>query len=189
MNLMRALTDKDKRTLRFAAAGIAIYLVLFCGFKVWKSFDTRRSEYELLAAEARGLGQKLAPYETKVLVASNLMAQFQMNPAKLSRMTVVAEASAAIQKAAASGGVQLGPIRETPGRSSTRELASMQLEGSGPIASVMSLLHRFGSLGYPLILDSVQINADNTKPGMVKLSVTLIILDFEQWKEDEVPNA
>ena len=187
---MRTLTDQEKRTVRLGAAAVVIYLVLFFGYRIWRSFDTGRSDYKTMTAEAQGLRQKLIPYETKVLLASNLMAQFQMDPAKLSKMTVVAEASAAIQKAAASGGVQLGPIRESPGRSSSKELVSMQLEGTGQIASVMSLLHRFSSLGYPLILDSVQITAaQNGQPGMVKLSVTLIILDYDQWKSEETPNA
>jgi hypothetical protein len=104
-------------------------------------------------------------------------------------VSLVAEASAAIQKAASSGGIQLGPIRESPARTSSKELASMQLEGTGPIPAAMGLLHRLQSLGYPLIVDSVQITPDATKPGMVKLNLTIIILDFEQWKTEELPNA
>jgi hypothetical protein len=45
------------------------------------------------------------------------------------------------------------------------------------------------TLGYPLILDSVQINPDATKPGMVKLNLTIVILDFEQWKNEEMRNV
>ena len=65
----------------------------------------------------------------------------------------------------------------------------MQLEGTGPIPAVMTLLHRLETLGYPLIVDSVQITGDPTKPGMVKLNLTIIILHFEAWKSPEVPNA
>jgi len=100
----------------------------------------------------------------------------------------VADASAAIQKAAQSGKVQLGPIRETPGRSSAKELASIQLEGVGPVPAIMGFLHQLGSLGYPLVVDAVQLTPEN-KPGSLKMNLTIVILDFEQWKKDEVPNA
>ena len=45
------------------------------------------------------------------------------------------------------------------------------------------------TLGYPLILDSVQISSDPMRPGMIKLNLTIIILDFEQWKSEETRNA
>jgi len=111
-----------------------------------------------------------------------------MEPQKSSKATLVAEASAAIQKAAGSGGVQFGPIRESAARASAKELASMQFEGSGSVSSVMTLLHRLQTLGYPLIIDSVQMTPE-TRPGMVKVHLTIVILDFEQWKNGELPNA
>ena len=100
----------------------------------------------------------------------------------------MAEASAAIQKAASSGGVGLGPLRESGGRPSAKELASMQLEGSGTSTAVISFLQRLQTLGYPILLESVQLNADS-KPGNVKLHLIIIILDFDQWKTEEVPNV
>jgi len=54
---------------------------------------------------------------------------------------------------------------------------------------VMSLLHRLETLGYPLILDSVQMTPEVTKPGMVKLNLTIVILDFDQWKSEGGPHA
>ena len=92
------------------------------------------------------------------------------------------EASAAIQNAAKSGGIQLGPMRESPARTSAKELTSMQLEGNGSVSAVMTLLHRLETVGYPLIIDSLQITPD-TKPGKVKVNLTIVILDYEQWKE------
>lgn len=108
-----------------------------------------------------------------------------MDPVKLTRASVVGEASAAIQKAATAGGIQLGPIRESAARASARELASMQLDGSGPIPAVMAFLHGFESLGYPVVLDSIQLTQDPTKPSMVKMHLTIVIYDFEQWKVEE----
>jgi hypothetical protein len=119
-----------------------------------------------------------------------LKENFHIDPAKLSKATLVAEASAAIQKAATSGGIQLGPVRESPARASAKELASMQLEGMGPPPAILGLLHRLTTLGYPFVIDTVQVNPETTRPGMLKVNLTIVILDFDQWKkEEEVRNA
>jgi hypothetical protein len=179
---MITLTDREKRTIRIAVVALAIYLVLFFALRVWRQLESRRSQYRQLIAEAQQLQRELRPYQDKISLALTLKEYFHIDPAKLSRASLVAEASAAIQAAARMGGVQIGPIRESRARASSRELTSMQLEGAGPVPGVMSLLHRLQTLGYPLIVDSVQLNSEPSKPGMVKLSLTIVILDFEQWK-------
>ena len=88
-----------------------------------------------------------------------------------------------------SGAVQLGPVRETSARVSNKELAQIQLEGTGQTAAVLGFLSRLESIGYPLIVDAVQMNTDNTRPGNVKVTLTIVILDFEQWKKEDAPNA
>ena len=186
---MRVLSNSEKRTVCFAVIGIAIYLVLFLGFRSWKYLETKRSEYGQLIRESNMLKQRVQPYKEKAEVVKTLMENFRMDPAKLSKSSVVGEASAAIQKAATSGGMQFGPIRETSARSSNKELASMQLEGSGPVPAIMAFLHSVTTLGYPIVLDAVQISSDPTKPGAIKVSLTIVILDFEQWKKKEAPNA
>ena len=98
-------------------------------------------------------------------------------------------ASAAIQKAATAGGIQLGPLRETPSRGAAREIAQMQFEGTGKVEAVLGLLSQLESIGYPLIVDALQLNPDAKKPGLVKMTLTILILDFEQWKKGEVPRA
>src|SRR5213592_241075 len=185
---MRALSDHEKRTIRYAAVGISIYLVLFGGLRCWKYLEKRRADYQHLVKEASGLRQEIQPYEDKVLLVKKLMESFHIDPAKLSRASVVGAASDAIQKAAAAGGLGLGPIRESPARPSTKELASMQMEGSGPVPAVTTFLLRLETLGYPMIVDSVQLSPE-PRPGMLKLNLTIIILDFDQWKKEEVPNA
>jgi hypothetical protein len=184
---MRPITEKEKRTIRLAAIGLVLYLALFFGLRVWKKLEAQRSDYQRLTAEAQRLKRDLLPYENRVLLAEKLKQTYRMNPGKLSRSTVVAEASAAIQKAAASVKVQLGPMREAPARASAKELSSIQLEASGPIPAVMTMLHRLPTLGFPLIVDSVQL-APESKPGNVKLSLTIIILDAQQWLK-ETTNA
>jgi hypothetical protein len=185
---MRTLTDHEKRTLRRATIGIAIYLALFCGFEAWKFLHKRRAEYVQLVTDAKALRMQMQAYQDKALVVKKMMEDFHLDPAKLSRETIVGEASSAIQKAAAGSGIQVGTVRETAAHASADEVASMQFEGSGPIPAVTGLLNRMQTLGYPLIIDSVQITPDN-RPGMVKLSLTIVILNFDRWKNPEGSHA
>ena len=185
---MRTLTDREKRTVRIATIGIGIYLILFCGYQMWRFLEKKRAEYQQVAQKAEELRKTIQPYKDKVVVIQKLMDGFRLDPAKLSKATVVGEASAAIQRAAAGSGVIVGPVREPPSRISAREL-SLKLEGTGPIPAVIGLLNRMESIGYPLIIDDVQITSEPSRPGLVKVSLTITILDFEQWKGEVKPNA
>jgi hypothetical protein len=183
---MRTLTDRENRIVRFAVVGIVIYLALFYG----RTFlEKKRTEYLKLVTEAHGLRQKLKPYEDRALVVKKMMEDFHMDPTQLKKASVVADASAAIQKSAKSGNIQLGPIRESSARSSAKGLTTVQLEGSGPVPAMLAFLNSLNTVGFPVIVDSVQFTADTTRPGQVKMSLTIIILDFEQWKSAEVPHA
>src|ERR1041385_3747691 len=186
---MRTLTDSEKRTIRYATIGIAAYLVLFGGFQAWKFFEKRRADYQQVVKEAQDLKAEVRRYEDRIAVVKKLMENFQLDPAKLTKASVVADASAALQKAAQGSGIQVGPIRESPARPTSRELGSIQFEGSGPVQATMGLLHRITTLGYPLIIDSAQFTPDSTRPGQLKFNVTIVVLDFEQWKEAPTPNA
>ena len=179
---MLTLTERDKRTLKLAAIGITVYLALFFGWRGWKHLESIRAEYHDLLLSAQRLQRDIAVHENKVLLTQKLKATLRLDPQHLSRATLVGEASAAIQKLAAGGGIQLGPVRESPARASSQELASMQLEGAGTVPAVMGLLHRLEILGFPLIIDSVQV-APDSKPGQVKVTMTIVILDYDQWKE------
>ena len=185
---MRTLTPHEKRTVRFGAAVIVIYLLLFGGVKVWKYFARCRADYQQLVSQADRLKQEVRLYDDRVLVVKKLMESLRLDPAKLSRTSVVAEASSAIQKAALSGGVQVGPVRESPARPSSKELASVQLEGTGPVPAVMGLLNRLESVGFPLIIDAVQLTPD-MRPGQLKVNLTILILDFDQWTKEGAPHA
>ncbi len=180
--MSRTLNDREKRLVRYASIGIAIYLALFGGFKVWTFFEKKRTDYLKLAQEARDLRKQTDPYKDKVLVVKKLMEDFHMDPAKLKKDTVVSEASAAIQKAAKSGGLQLGPIRESPAHGSGLMLATMQLESSGQVSAILTFLASLNSIGFPVVVDSVQFTADNSRPGQVKMNLIILILDFDQQK-------
>jgi hypothetical protein len=187
--MMRTLSDREKRTVRIGAVLVAAYLVLFFGLSARTYLETKRADYAKLVARVQELKNEIRPYEDKGAHVKKLMEGSRLNPAKLSRATVVAEASAAIQNAAAAAGIQVGPVRESPAHSSSKELASVQIEGSGTVPAVMSLLHNLESLGYPLIIDSVQLTTEPMRPGQVKLNLTIVVLDFDQWKVEAIPHA
>jgi hypothetical protein len=113
------------------------------------------------------------------------MESFQMDPVKLTRDTALAQASAAIQRAAMAGGVAIGPVREAPARASTKELGSIQLEAAGPAPALLKFVEQTHSLGYPLLIDTITISSEPMRPGQVKLNLTFVVLDFEQWKPEK----
>ena len=142
-----------------------------------------------LVREAKNLKLEVLPYEAKVEAVNKWMGTAKLDPVKLVRSTLVAQASAAIQKQAMAGGLQISLLRETSSRGVEKELASVQLEGMGPVPALMSFLAAIGNLGVPLVVDTVQLNADPTKPGVVRMSLVIVVLDFDQWKATEVPRA
>lgn len=186
---MPTLTDREKRTVRLAGIAIAVYLALFFGVRAWKQLEARRSEYQELQVSAERLRRDLRPYENRILLTQKLRETLRLKPRTFSRSSLVAETSAAIQREAGILKVQLGQVRESAARPSSKELASMQIEGVGPVPAVAALLHKLETLGYPLIVDAIQVTGDATKPGMVKLNLTIVILDFDAWNSAEVPGA
>jgi hypothetical protein len=183
---MRPLTDREKIIVRFAVAGIIVYLALFYGCQF---FQKKRADYRQLVMEAQDLRRQMQPYQDKALVVKKLMEEFHMDPAKLKKETVISDASAAIQRAAKSGGLQLGPIRESPTHGAGKALAAVQLESSGPVPATLNFLATLNSIGFPVVVDAVQFTADNSRPGQVKLNLTISILDFDQTKSAEAPHA
>jgi hypothetical protein len=189
-NMKRPLTLREKRTIRIAAVCVFIYLALFYGPAARNYFSARRQAYQQLVRQARDLRDVIKPYQEKVATITNLMDHFKMDPVKLKRATVVAEASAAVQQMALSERVVVGPIRETPARPSAREAGSIQFEGTGPIVAVMDLLHNLDHIGFPVIIDTVQLTSDARTPNGIKINLTLLVMDFDAWKpKEEKPHA
>jgi hypothetical protein len=187
---MRTLTPSEKRTIRYGAIALVAYLALFAGVKIWRRANAQRSQYAALQREAADLKRKLELYSDKAAIARELMEKFKMDPDRLSRATIVAEATAAIHQAAQGGGVQLASIRETAARGAAGELAAVQLEGMGPVPAILNFLHAVGGLGFPLIAGSLELGREPRGPGQLKISLTLLILDFDQWKPSETrPDA
>jgi hypothetical protein len=186
---MPALNERERKTVRMAVILVGIYLALFGGIKLYKVLAVQRADYGRVLAETRALRAKVQPYETRAAMVKKLMESSKIDPMRLARTSVVAEASAALQKTATSGGIQLGTIRESPSRTASKEIGSIQLEANGSVSALLGFLHRFQSVGYPLLLDQIQITSEPSKPGMLKLHLTIIVLDFEQWKQEEQKHA
>lgn len=181
------MTDRDKKTIRIAGIAIVIYLAGFAGFKLWRTGASNQDDYQSLVKKTDRLQAEVRAHENKVLLFDKLSDLYKIDPRKIKKETLVADASAAIQSAAQQGGIQLGPLRESPARSTGRELTTIQVEGSGQVSSALGLLHRLQTLGYPILIDSIQFSPAQGRPGQVKVNVTITILNYDQFKEG--PNA
>jgi hypothetical protein len=186
---MRTLTDQEKRTVRLAFTVLVAGLVLAGRLWCARRLNDRRAAYQALLVEAQDVRDEIDRYQDKAAVAQKLIDNFHLDPMTLARTSLVAQASAAIQKASTESGVAPGSIRETAARSASKEAASIQFEGSGPVPAVMALLYQLERAGSPLIIDSVRIASDPRRPGAVKVNLTIVVLDFEQWKNGGGPNA
>jgi len=185
---MRTLTPHEKRTVRIGAVVLAVIFILFCALHAFKALAQRRADYQQLVRQAGRLKQEVQLYDDRALAVKKMMENSRLDPARLSRTSIVAQASAAIQKTALGSGVQVGPVRESPARPSSKELATVQMEGTGPVPAVMGLLNRLESVGFPLIIDSVQLTPD-MRPGQLKVNLTILILDFDLWSKEATPHA
>jgi hypothetical protein len=79
-------------------------------------------------------------------------------------------------------------VRETQ-RVTGRELSSIQIDGAGPLPAALNLVHTLQALGYPVVIESMQLVQEANKPGMLKVNLTLVILNFEQWQKGRGANA
>ena len=174
------MTAREKKIVQWGAVGVALYLLLFFGFRSSKG---TRADYERFVNDEQSLKQEFQRLETKRLQLEKLNETFKIDPAKFSNTTVVSDVSSAIQNAAAGGGVMIGPIRESSARASAKEITSIQIEAAAPVPAIMKFLHQVNTLGFPLLIDSLQINPDNTRPGNIKLNLTVVVLDYEQWRK------
>jgi hypothetical protein len=182
---MPALTERDRRTLRLAVLALAIYLGLFYGTRGCTRLEARRAAYQQLLHQAEALRLELERQENRRLRLEKLKAASRIEVSQLASTTLVAQVSAAIQQAAQTAGVGIGSIRELPGSRSGAELAAIQLEAQGPLAGVVTLLDRLETLTFPLLVDSVQIDPDPRGPGVMKLTLRIVILDYDRWQREE----
>ena len=186
---MRALSPSEKRTLRVGAALIAIYLAGFYGLKGFAFLESKLAEYRDVSLLAGELNVQVLREKAKAQRFEKLSSKWRIDLPAIQRKTLVGEALASIQNAAQSNGVVLGPLKELPGRSSARELALLQLEGTGPTLAVAQFLRSLSSQGYPLAVDSLQLKTPGPEPGQVGFSLGVAVLDFGEWKKEEKSGA
>ncbi len=184
-NIMMQLSDSDKKTLRLGAIVIAVYLVLFYGGMGIKKLRARQTDYKKLVQQSEQLRIDLMKYETDMLKLAKLKKSFQFDPLMEGQETLVSEVSAAIQKSAQMNGVKLSMVNETGARPSASIRASMRLEGEGPMQGVIKFLDGLDRLGFPITVDSVQLNANPRSPGGLKINLEALILDFNAFKPEE----
>lgn len=187
--MKRPLSENEKRTVRWGAIILGLYLLLFFGLRGASYFASRRAEYARLSQEANNLKLKLDVYQARAERVRRYMETFKMDPARITNAVVVAQAGAEIQKLGAGGGLMISALRETVNRGSEPEVGSIQLEGAGPAPAILGFLHHLRGCGYPLVIDSAQITAEPSRPGSLKLILSILILDFERWTEKGVPRA
>lgn len=180
---MRSLTDHEKRTIRIATVGLLLYLGALYGPRAWRHLTSGGVRQTTLVREVAAFERDLVPYENRLLRLEQLKTETRLASNHLPNLQLVAEVSAAIQNAALSRGVKLGPMRESAGRPSAKELASVRLEALGPLPALLGWLGTLENLGFPLVVDTLQLEADVRQPNVLKLNITVIIVDLEQWKE------
>jgi hypothetical protein len=179
---MTPLTDRDKRTVRYAAIGLAIYLVVFFSVKLVRRLENERTAYANLVLDARLLKQQWETQQARTELIEKLRKESGVDLSKVPKASLVTKTSEAIQQAAMSGGIKLGPMRETPGNHSRGELAVVQLEATGQVQGMLNLIHQVQALGYPVIIDGLEMKPDPRQPNMLRLDVDLVILDLDKWQ-------
>ena len=182
---MRTLTPREKRTVQIAAILLGVYLALFYGTGIWRSLESARVEYRGLQASTESLNLKILRAQKKAKRFARLGQTWGIHGDRLEGSTIVTEAREAIERAAKECGVGLGASKETPGRSSSRALRVFQIEGVGKTEAVMGFLHKLRTLGYPLVIDRLNIDTKKMKPGQVRLALSVAILNFKAWKAAE----
>ena len=180
---MGRLTDRDRRTIKLAGFGLLAYLVLFYGVSTWRYLESCLADHELLRLEASEVGLEVTAELKKWKRFRALREKWTIDLDSLDPKTVVSAAFDAIQTAAGKCGVGLGATQEIARRANAKELRVFQLQGSGATDSVMKFLHNLPRLGYPLVVDRLQVKGVPKKPGMLSVTLSVAILNFEAWQE------
>ncbi len=182
--MLDSMSEKDKRTLIGGAVIIVVYLSLFYGSSLLGLIEGDRQAYFKKLDEAQQMGELFRSYETKVMKIEKLRDRFQLEVHEINHSNLVGNVGRSIQDLVKKSGYKMGQIREVPGSGGKGVAATLQMEGEGPMKSLMPLLHRFQSTGYPLLIDSFNIRSDKRKPGQLQWSADVIILDYQLWKKE-----
>ena len=176
------MSERDKKLIRFTSIGLGIYLVIFFGFELLAKAEEARRSYKALVSEARNFNDMLKPYETRILLLEKLRKDLNVEPGGLDSETLVADVSAAIQEAAGQCGLGLGPLQESPSRATGATLTTMRLSGEGQIESIIKFVHAAPRLGFPILIETLNVSGDESSGAQRRFDMELRVLDYKNWK-------
>jgi hypothetical protein len=187
---MRTLSEREKRTIRIGAVLVAGYLAIFYGSKGVRILEEKLAAYRSRVQEADDLKVAVLRETNKGVALRKLRESLRVRPEELREETVVGDASAAIGKAAQAAGIQLGPTKETRASAArAMEIASIGIEGQGSISSAIGFIHGLREIGFPIMMDSVQLKASPGGVGQVAISMNIVVLNYAAWQPPEKSRA
>lgn len=178
------MTQSEKKLVQITAIGLGLYLVFFFGAGSLKKYENQLAEHHKKQRTIRDLNLKLKPYGNRVLLLEKLRKEMNLEVRFLDIPDFGALASEAIQRCARSHSVNIGPFRESTAATGT----SIRFEASGQGASIHKFIKGVTTSGYPVLIESLQVQTMDGKPGQLKLSINLLVLNFKSWKSG-VKNA
>ena len=179
---MRALNEREKRTIRIGAIALATYLLVFGGLKMWRWLEARRSAYGELELELSRLENERLRMETRQVRLGKLEKQFALDLVAWNPQTIVHEVRAGIDALAKKRKVALPPIRETNGLRQSGEFRKFLVKGSGTTVAVAQFVDELSGIGFPLVVNSFRLDKNGTKPGQVKFDLDVAILDYGSYQ-------
>jgi hypothetical protein len=171
------LSPRDKRTLRLAALGLAVYLVAFYGFQGLRFLEGLRRSDDELRAQLRVLELDRRRAATRRVQVEKLRRALHVEIERLEPESVVAGALAAIQRSAQAHAVDVESSREvSAGGPSATSRARLEIHGAGLASAVLRFVAELDTLGYPLAADHMTLTASASKPGGVEMSLHVVVL-------------
>ena len=184
--MVRALTDRDKRTLRFGGGAVVVYLAIFYGGKGVAVLEEQRDAYTAIAQAGERLKFEILQERNKARRLDALRAELRIELASLDQETVVGETRNAIRQAAKKCGVGVSTFKELPGSAGARYLATIQLAGGGPVLSTLAFIQRLRRSGYPILFERLALTAG--KPGQVSFSMAAVVVNFTSYQAPVLPD-
>lgn len=172
------MNDREKRLVIITAIGLSVYLILFFGKDFIGGLEKNRIDYLKMEKSVKEGVVKLRPYSDRSLLLEKLRQKMNLEVRNQDPEKLVALTSLAIQQTAKTSGINIGPLRESRGTG----ISSLKFEANGKYESMVKFMRGIATSGYPVIIDSMQMNMDPSKKGTVKLNLSIGIIDFNKYK-------
>ncbi len=180
---MAKLNAREQRIVKWALVLVPLYLLLFYGLAGVRALEEQRKEFGNIQLEAEEVELRITKEAKKYKRLKRMREEWSLHLKELNTATLVTSAREAVQSAASKCGVGLGNSQEM-GRGNNNDLLRViQMQGSGKTEAVLRFLYLCPRLGYPLLLDNLQIKGVPGKPGRLTLTFSLAIVNTDRWKE------